>query len=180
MDLDELMTGTEWVVDARGCMAERLCCRERLQDFFNLVIRELSLKVVGDPHWHQFAAPGGLTGLYLLTESHLAAHTFPEHCLMTLNLYCCRPRREFDWTAAMESYFGATDVRVIRIARGGLPQNLNQAINPSATGLNPVADVSQQDALFASERPPCPALSSSAGERECIAPSLAISREAQG
>ncbi len=121
MDHDGLTTGAEWIVDARGCVEEGLRRLSSVQDFCGLVIRGLSLKVVGEPQWHQFAAPGGVTGLYLLTESHLAVHTFPELGLITLNLYCCRPRQEFDWTAALESHFGATDVRVIRIARGGLP-----------------------------------------------------------
>ncbi len=127
MDHDGLTTGAEWIVDARGCVEEGLRRLSSVQDFCGLVIRELSLKVVGEPQWHQFAAPGGVTGLYLLTESHLAVHTFPELGLITLNLYCCRPRQEFDWTAALESHFGATDVRVIRIARGGLPLVLRRA-----------------------------------------------------
>ena len=209
MDHDGLTTGAEWIVDARGCVEEGLRRLSSVQDFCGLVIRELSLKVVGEPQWHQFAAPGGVTGLYLLTESHLAVHTFPELGLITLNLYCCRPRQEFDWTAALESHFGSTDVRVIRIARGGLPPNVNQSMIPSATGfspvddrhlhysdvqqstessvgqrpestgLNPVAYVSQQDESFTSERSPHPCLSP-AGERELIAPKMAITQEAQG
>ena len=209
MDHDGLTTGAEWIVDARGCIEEGLRRLSSVQDFCGLVIRELSLKVVGEPQWHQFAAPGGVTGLYLLTESHLAVHTFPELGLITLNLYCCRPRQEFDWNSALESHFRATDVRVIRIARGGLPPNVNQAMTPSApgftpvddrhlhysdvqqrsesnvvqrpesTGVNPVADVSQQDESFTSERPPHPAVSS-AGEKELSAPKMAITQEAQG
>ncbi len=126
------------------------------------MIRELSLKVVGEPQWHQFAAPGGVTGLYLLTESHLAVHTFPELGLITLNLYCCRPRQEFDWTAALESHFGATDVRVIRIARGGLPVGFESPSCSFSPSGEKVADRPDEGAFAApsiSERPPHPALS---------------------
>ncbi len=204
MDHDGLTTGAEWIVDARGCVEEGLRRLSSVQDFCGLVIRELSLKVVGEPQWHQFAAPGGVTGLYLLTESHLAVHTFPELGLITLNLYCCRPRQEFDWTAALESHFRATDVRVIRIARGGLPvgsESPSCSFSPSG---EKVADRPDEGAFAApsiSERPPHPALSpagerelarrdnvsssetswtSPAGEKELSAPKITITQEAQG
>jgi S-adenosylmethionine decarboxylase len=191
VDDDGLTTGAEWIVDARGCVEEGLRRLSSVQDFCGLVIRELSLKVVGEPQWHQFAAPGGVTGLYLLTESHLAVHTFPELGLITLNLYCCRPRREFDWTSALESHFRATDVRVIRIARGGLPVgnvgDSDDSISRSGIRQNSLtADDKAADAcglplneILISERPPHPALSP-AGERELSAPNMAITQEAEG
>ena len=52
------------------------------------------------------------TGLVLLAESHIAVHTFPEHGSLTLNLFCCRPRREFDYRSYLAGEFGAADVRV--------------------------------------------------------------------
>lgn|GEM_PF-627077 len=121
MDQNGLTTGMEWIIDARGCLGETLCRLPLVQDFCDTVVRELTLQVVGSPQWHQFPAPGGVTGLYLLTESHLACHTFPELGLMTLNLYCCRPRQEFSWQQSLKEAFGASDVRVTRVARGGLP-----------------------------------------------------------
>ena len=42
-------------------------------------------------------AQGGITGLLLLTESHLACHTFPERGFAAFNLYCCRPREDWPW-----------------------------------------------------------------------------------
>jgi len=190
VDHDGLTTGAEWIVDARGCIEEGLRRLSSVQDFCGLVIRELSLQVVGEAQWHQFAAPGGVTGLYLLTESHLAVHTFPELGLITLNLYCCRPRQEFDWTAALESHFGSTDVRVIRIARGGLPvgfESPDDRISRSGIRQNSLTtDDRTADAcglplneILISERPPHPCLSP-AGERELSGPKMAITQEAQG
>ena len=40
--------------------------------------------------WHKFGGEGGVTGLIMLTESHLACHTYPEYQTATFNLYCCR------------------------------------------------------------------------------------------
>jgi S-adenosylmethionine decarboxylase len=190
VDHDGLTTGAEWIVDARGCIEEGLRRLSSVQDFCGLVIRELSLQVVGEAQWHQFAAPGGVTGLYLLTESHLAVHTFPELGLITLNLYCCRPRQEFDWTAALESHFGSTDVRVIRIARGGLPvgfESPDDRISRSGIRQNSLTtDDRTADAcglplneVPISERSPHPCLSP-AVERELSGPKMAITQEAQG
>jgi S-adenosylmethionine decarboxylase len=124
--LNGLTTGMEWIVDARGCFDESLRCLSTVQSFCEIVVRDLSLQVVGSPQWHQFPAPGGVTGLYLLTESHLACHTFPELGLITLNLYCCRPRREFPWQQALKDMFGASDVFVTRVVRGGLPDSYTE------------------------------------------------------
>jgi len=73
------MSGIEWVVEAFGCSSQSLRDLAVLQDLFNSIIREMKLRPVGKTQWHQFPGTGGITGLCLLAESHLACHTFPEH-----------------------------------------------------------------------------------------------------
>ena len=110
--------GTEWLVDAEGCSAEALRDIETVRNVCDEVIADLGLRVVGDPIWHQFPQPGGVTGLYLLTESHLACHTFPETGLATFNLYCCRPRPPFAWEECLRVLLNASRVTVRTAARG--------------------------------------------------------------
>ena len=110
--------GTEWVVDASGCRAELLRDRATLQALLDLAVAEIGLTVVGEGAWHEFPEAGGVTGMLLLTESHLVCHTFPEHGLATFNLYCCRPRPTWPWATRLGEALGATDVRVTRIDRG--------------------------------------------------------------
>lgn len=110
--------GTEWVIDAFGCAADRLADAAVITRLLDRVVELLQLTVVGAPQRHQFPPPGGVTALYLLTESHLAIHTFPESGLATLNLYCCRPRPALAWDALLSGVLGARQVRVQALARG--------------------------------------------------------------
>jgi S-adenosylmethionine decarboxylase len=58
-----------------------------------------------------------LTGFVILSESHLACHTYPEHGIITLNLYCCRPRPEWPWRERLGEILGASEVVVRDFAR---------------------------------------------------------------
>ncbi|MFO0845718.1 MAG: S-adenosylmethionine decarboxylase [Gemmataceae bacterium] len=114
-----MQVGTEWLIDASGCRAAALREAARLRALCERVLRELELRVVGNGAWHQFPDPGGITGLYLLTESHLACHTYPEHGVATFNLHCCRPRPPWPWEAALKQELGAACVTVRELRRGG-------------------------------------------------------------
>lgn len=116
---DGHIVGCEWIVDAGGCAADRLRSLELLQSVCGRVVRELELKVVGEPLWRQFPDPGGVTGLCLLTESHLTCHTWPEHGIATFNLFCCRRRREWPWELRLREMLLAGSVTVRLVERGG-------------------------------------------------------------
>ncbi|MGA2326042.1 MAG: S-adenosylmethionine decarboxylase [Bryobacteraceae bacterium] len=111
------MSGQEWVVDAYGCDAAALADLGKLRGLFARMIEELSLRPVGETKWHQFPSTGGITGLCLLAESHLACHTFPEYGSLCLNLFCCKPRPEWEFTAYLEREFAARSVRIRRLER---------------------------------------------------------------
>ena len=111
-------SGTEWVVDAHGCDPALLRSTAALQGVFERVVREVGLSVAGEPVWRVFPGEGGITGLQLLTESHLTCHTFPETGFAAFNLYCCRPRTEWPWADRLREALGAGDVRVTFLVRG--------------------------------------------------------------
>ena len=105
-------------MDAHGCAPDALRSREALARLFDRIVTELDLRPAGEPLWRVFPAEGGVTGLLLLTESHLTCHTFPEHGYAGFNLYCCRPRERWPWEERLREALGATRVSVRPIARG--------------------------------------------------------------
>ena len=109
--------GSEWLVEAHGCSADALRDVETLDRLFDRVVRELALNPLHDPSWHVFPGAGGVTGFVMLTESHLSVHTYPEHGIATINLYCCRPRPEWPWQERLNEILGATNVRVREMER---------------------------------------------------------------
>jgi len=104
--------GTEWLIDASGCDAAVLADLNRMRAVFDRVIRDLDLNVLGEIAWHQFDHPGGVSGLALLSESHLSCHTYPEFGAATFNLYCCRNTTSWTWETTLKEMLGATEVSV--------------------------------------------------------------------
>lgn len=113
-----MIVGTEWLIEALDANENALRDAEILREVFTRIINELGLKIVGAGQWHKFDGAGGVTGLVMLTESHLACHTYPEYKTATFNLYCCRTRPSWNWEANLKELLGANDVRVTKIERG--------------------------------------------------------------
>jgi S-adenosylmethionine decarboxylase len=111
------VTGIEWLVEATGCDADRLRDPRALESLFDEMIADLSLRPVAATQWHVFPGEGGVTGLCMLAESHLAVHTFPEHQSLCLNLFCCRERPDWDFAGRLPVLLGALHVEVRRLVR---------------------------------------------------------------
>lgn len=66
-----------------------LCDLWKGREVLNHVISELHLNVVNESG-HQFS-PYGYTYAYVLSESHLTIHTYPEHKSCYIDIFCCNP-----------------------------------------------------------------------------------------
>lgn len=109
--------GQEWLIDASDCDPRALKDVRVLSALFEELIVTLKLSVIGTPQWHVFPEPGGITGLALLSESHLAIHTFPEHRYAALSIYSCSAREPLDFAALLKRHLGAQSLTVRTLAR---------------------------------------------------------------
>jgi S-adenosylmethionine decarboxylase proenzyme len=92
------MQGVHLTADLQGCVAA-----SPLGDLMRdpLALRRLcldrvaaaGLRAVGEL-FHRFGDPGGVTGVVLLAESHVAVHTWPEQGAVTLDVYVCNVSRD--------------------------------------------------------------------------------------
>jgi S-adenosylmethionine decarboxylase len=116
-------------VDATGCDADSLRDLRTLERLFDALIEAARLTPVGAAAWHRFPNTGGLTGMQVLAESHLACHTFPEHGSLCLNVFCCVARPDWEPERTIRAILDAQHVRVRRLERpyGGSLSALAQA-----------------------------------------------------
>jgi S-adenosylmethionine decarboxylase len=112
-----MLVGTEWIVEAYDCEPEKLRNLSLLQNLFSTIISDLNLKALNSV-WHQFDGEKGVTGLVLLSESHLACHTYPEFQTATFNLYCCKSRPEWNWEEKLSDLLGSSTVDIRQVSRG--------------------------------------------------------------
>jgi S-adenosylmethionine decarboxylase len=111
------LRGVEWLIEAHGCDERRLACRWTLEALFESLTLALNLHPLHKTRWHQFAGTGGITGVSLLSESHLTCHTFPEYGSICVNVFCCRERPDVDFAALLSAELGAARVEVRRVER---------------------------------------------------------------
>ncbi|PLK48531.1 adenosylmethionine decarboxylase [Uliginosibacterium sp. TH139] len=95
-------------------------CRERVEAAGLTVVNEV---------WHAFPGvlgQGGVTGVLLLAESHLAIHTWPEQRAVTLDVYVCNfgadnSARAHHLMAALSAEFAAGQTQQHSLQRGLAP-----------------------------------------------------------
>ncbi len=84
------MTGHHLTADLSGCPAttSAMTDPQALRRLCIEAVYAAGLTPVGEV-FHVFPPPGGVTGVVLLAESHLAVHTWPERGAVTLDAYVC-------------------------------------------------------------------------------------------
>jgi len=129
-----MMNGLHLTADLKGCPGdgELLVQVEALRSLCLREVRSAGLQPVGEL-FHRFPAAaaqacGGVTGVVLLAESHLAVHTWPERGAVTVDVFVCNLGSDNSASARrlldrLIEAFAATDVTRHALQRGdvGLP-----------------------------------------------------------
>ena len=118
------MQGLHLTADLRGCPLAQPALTDpaALRELCLAAVRASGLLAVGEL-FHRFPAPGGVTGVVLLAESHLAVHTWPELAAVTLDVYVCNLHGDNSalaeaLLALLTASFAPADCRVQRLWRG--------------------------------------------------------------
>ncbi|MQY41358.1 adenosylmethionine decarboxylase [Epibacterium sp. SM1969] len=68
-------------------------------------------------HTHRFA-PHGVTGVALLAESHISAHTWPEQGFAAFDVFMCGNTNPHAAIDVIKTYFESDDITVREVPRG--------------------------------------------------------------
>jgi S-adenosylmethionine decarboxylase len=87
--------GTHIILDIKNIENnEILKFKNSTIEILDKIVKEFDLNVV-DKAIHQFE-PFGVTGVYVLSESHLSIHTFVEEQKVSMDLYTCKTFEQSD------------------------------------------------------------------------------------
>lgn len=104
--------GYHTIWDITGANAKLLSNDTALHNFFLTALQVSGFTVISDMV-HKFSSGGeGVTGLFLLSESHLSYHTYPERGYISIDVYTCGKSNN-SINEGIAAFFGA-DVQVNR------------------------------------------------------------------
>jgi len=109
--------GHHYIVEASGCDPEIISSVAKVQQ---ILVRaaEIAGATVWSVSFHKFP-PQGVSGVIVISESHLSAHTWPEYCYGALDIYTCGnmvdPEKAIAY--AVEA-FGASSSHMTELTRG--------------------------------------------------------------
>ena len=108
--------GYHLIGTAKGCPKELLEKVHVVKRILNTVVHKSNHHKVNETY-HQFK-PFGVTGVILLTESHISIHTWPEHNLAFFDIFSCsskeKVRKAYE---ILISELNSADVKVKEIKR---------------------------------------------------------------
>ncbi|MBW2964140.1 adenosylmethionine decarboxylase [Candidatus Woesearchaeota archaeon] len=111
-----VIVGTHVVGSLRGCPAGLLEKVDVVREILRRTVKEAGLHPVGES-FHQFE-PFGVTGVIILSESHLSVHTWPEKNLVAVDVFTCGKEGNaelgFD---ILSKHFNAVDIDKRKLQR---------------------------------------------------------------
>jgi S-adenosylmethionine decarboxylase len=92
----KVAVGVHIIADLYGVDAGLISSVDGISPIIESAIKEGNLTEISS-QYYQFR-PMGASGIALLAESHLSFHTWPEHGLVTLDIYTCGEHSNADRT----------------------------------------------------------------------------------
>ncbi|MFY7670698.1 adenosylmethionine decarboxylase [Tenacibaculum sp. MEBiC06402] len=102
--------------EIKDCPAELLKFEQTIKPFMDAISNAVNVTVLSRSY-KQFS-PYGVTGVYLLSESHLSIHTWPEHGYAALDLFSCKNFDSSEIKQIIKKHFDTENVTFTSIERG--------------------------------------------------------------
>lgn len=109
--------GRHILADFRGVDAGLLADAAALERELIQAAEAAGARVLG-AHFHHFGAGAGVTGVVMLSESHISIHSWPEHRFAALDIFMCgaaRPERALE---RLRAALAPDTLRVTTVDRG--------------------------------------------------------------
>lgn len=105
------------LIDLRGCDRDKLIQVPTVRQILLEAARVAEATIITD-HFHQFS-PYGVSGVIVISESHLCIHTWPEYRVASVDLFTCGTSvKEDRLIEFLKNVLGAETVRVSTLSRG--------------------------------------------------------------
>jgi S-adenosylmethionine decarboxylase len=109
--------GHHYIAEASGCTPAIIGKVEAVEQ---ILVR--AAEIAGVQVWsisfHRFN-PNGVSGVVVISESHLSVHTWPEYGYAALDIFTCgdtaKPEKAVEWALKQ---FGASNVHITEVTRG--------------------------------------------------------------
>tara|TARA_R110000824_G_scaffold118960_18_gene272536 strand:+ start:65878 stop:66447 length:570 start_codon:yes stop_codon:yes gene_type:complete len=111
----ERFAGTHLIIDLVG--ASRLDELEHMEDALRRCV-EVSKATLLHIHLHHFTPNGGVSGVAVLSESHISVHTWPEADYAAFDVFMCGEAEPHNAIEVLREAFKPSDIRVEEIRRG--------------------------------------------------------------
>lgn len=109
--------GHHYIVEGSGCSPDVI---SRVEQVEAIMVRaaEIANVQVWSISFHRFS-PNGVSGVVVISESHLSVHTWPEVGYVALDIFTCgeTARPEAAVQHALKA-FGATNMHITEVTRG--------------------------------------------------------------
>src|ERR1044072_1623872 len=115
----ENMLARHFIIEMHDCISTALNDPQAIHDALNSVADLLGVKVIETTH-HQFV-PHGITCLFLVSSSHFALHSWPEHKFVTVDIFICGDRVPIDeCVEQLKKIFepGRTEFSIVECGKG--------------------------------------------------------------
>ncbi|WMD21113.1 adenosylmethionine decarboxylase [Achromobacter seleniivolatilans] len=109
--------GRHVLADFRGMPAASLTNAPKLEALLIAAAQAAGAQVLS-AHFHHFGEGAGVTGVVMLSESHISIHSWPEHQFAALDIFMCGAAQPELALAYLQAALAPESVHVTTVARG--------------------------------------------------------------